>query len=373
MTAVLPANVELDARALPPGAWIVKSTDGKTQRCELSLGSKGAVELTWHSAEIRGKGEARISSRSYMQFELGLDGYAVSRLDRVTGDGAPVDQLTFAVSGNWNIANVSAPGLSEWTTSGEGAQRRLRLWFQKPVSTVTIQIEGWAPLGAADATAAGLSLENALRQEGYIGLKHGEGRHFAARSFEGLKRASREELATAVALPANAQPDRILHYNGTPGDARVEAEPEPSQTTLETQFAGIVRETSMTIGVRTRYSVVGRGPLRHEVELPANWVVRTVRATSLRAWEIVESNGKKMLVIDFTGRAKTGDEIRWSAELAVVVPAVGALHLDVPLPRAVGDAKSTETVEWILAADPATGAVWAGVDDPAPHLLRVSP
>ncbi len=351
VAAVLPSNVELDPKALPAGAWIVKSPDGKTQRCELTLGAKGSVALSWRSAEIRDKGEARISAQSYMQFELGLDGYAVSRLDRVQGDGSRVDQLTFKVVGDWNISSVAAPGLSEWTTSGDGAERRLRLWFQKPISSVTIQTEGWAALGSTDAPAAGLTLESALRQEGFIGLKHGDGRHFSARSFDGLKRASQEELASAVTLPSNAQPDRILHYNGSPGEARVEAEPEPSQVVLETQFSGVVRESSMTIGARTRFTVSGRGPLRHEVELPPNWVVRTVRATSMREWEIVDANGKKKLVVHFTGRAKTGDEIRWSVEAAITVPATDALHVELPQPRAIADAKTVETIDWILAAD----------------------
>ena len=351
LTATLPANVELDTKALPAGAWVIRSPDGKTQRCEIALGLNGAVALSWHSPDIRGKGEARITSQSYMQFELGLDGYAVSRVERVTGDGAPVDQLSYQVVGDWNIAAAAAPGLSEWTVSGEGAEKRLRLWFQKPISDVTIQIAGWAPLGAADAPAAGLSLENALRKEGFIGLKHGEGRHFAARSFGDLKRASQEELAAAVMLPADAQPDRILHYNGTPGEARVVAEPEPSQTTLETQFAGVLRENQMTVGVRTRYTVSGRGPLRHEVELPPNWEVRTVRATLLRDWEIVENAGKRRLVIHFSGRAVTGVEIRWSAEAPLAVPIKGALLLELPLPRTVADATTVETVDWILAAD----------------------
>ena len=351
LTATLPANVELDTKALPAGAWVVKSSDGKTQRCEITLGLNGAVALSWHSPDIRGKGEARITSQSYMQFELGLDGYAVSRVERVTGDGAPVDQLSYQIAGDWNIAAVAAPGLSEWTISGEGTEKRLRLWFQKPISDVTMQIAGWAPLGAADAPAAGLSLENALRTEGFIGLKHGEGRHFAAHAFGDLKRASQEELAAAVMLPADAQPDRILHYNGTPGEARVAAEPEPSQTTLETQFAGVLRENKMTVGVRTRYTVSGRGPLRHEIELPPNWEVRTVRATMLRDWEIIENAGKRRLVIHFTGRAVTGVEIRWSAEAPLAVPIKGALLLELPLPRTVADAATVETVDWILAAD----------------------
>src|SRR5205823_5745135 len=73
LTAVLPANVEFDTKALPPGAWIIKDADGKSQRCELALGSSGAVSLSWHSPDIRGISEPRISSLSYTQFELGAD------------------------------------------------------------------------------------------------------------------------------------------------------------------------------------------------------------------------------------------------------------------------------------------------------------
>ncbi len=158
LTAVLPANVELDTKALPPGAWISKDADGKLQRCAISLGLNGAVNLSWHSPEIRGKSESRISSSSYMQFEMGADDYAVSRIERATVDGAAVDQLAFLVSGDWEIAAVSAPGLAEWTVSGEGAAKRLRLWFQKAVSEAsTLQIHRLgAALGGRRTPAAGL-------------------------------------------------------------------------------------------------------------------------------------------------------------------------------------------------------------------------
>ncbi|HLX62897.1 MAG TPA: hypothetical protein VKX17_16595 [Planctomycetota bacterium] len=353
LTAVLPANVEIDAKALPSGAWITKDVDGKMQRCELALGSSGAVSLSWHSPDIRGASEPRISAQSYMQFELGADGYWVGRMERINVERAPVDQFSFQVIGDWHISSVAASGLAEWTVSGEGDARRLRLWFQKPISTTMIQIAGWAPLGAADALAAGVTLENALRKEGFIGLKHGGGRRFTAASLEGLKRSSQEELAAAVTLPEGAQPDRILHYNDSLGNARVQAELDPERTTLETQFAGILRDGRMLISARTRYTVLGSGPLRYEVELPPTWEIRTVRATLLRDWEIVESGGKKRLAIHFGTRATTGTEILWSAEAALAIPAQGSLRLDLPQPRAIGDPKTTESVDWIVGADPA--------------------
>ncbi len=190
----------------------------------------------------------------------------------------PVDQLSFHVLGDWEIATVSAPGLAEWTVSGTGAAKLLRLWYHKPVGDSTLVVTGWAPLGADAVPAAALSLDNAVRQESFIGLKHGEDRRFAARTLDTLKRASQEELAAAVALPPDIQPDLILHYYGAPANQVVAAELEPSDTTLDTQFAGIVRDGRLTIGARVRFTVTGRAPLRYDVELPPDWEIRTVRA-----------------------------------------------------------------------------------------------
>jgi hypothetical protein len=359
----LPAAMELETKALPPGAWVEVDAQTKTQRCEVDLGSGSAsadVALLWRSPDIRGKGTSQIASRSYSQLQASADGYAVVRVDRVTVDGPGVDQLTYKLLGNWDIATVTAQGLAEWTISGEGDARQLRLWFQKPVNEVIVQLAGWAPLPTdaagtearpAATQVAALSLEGALRQEGFIGLQYGSGRRFTARSLEGLKRASSQELAVMFTLPAESLPDRIYRCPQTPEKTLVSAELEAGQTTVETQVVGVVLPDRMTACVRSRYMVTGVGPLRHEIDLPPQWQVRTVRSNAMRDWDVVGDPGKQRLVIYFAARAATGTEIVWSAETPLTLPAGGPLSLDLPQPRCATEGKLTETVDWVLASD----------------------
>jgi len=350
VSVLLPKDVEVETKSMPPGAWIDKSGDG-AQRCQIELGnSGGAFALVWQSPDIRAKGASQISSRSYTQLQLGPDGYSVVRAERVTIDGSPVDQLSYKVIGNWEIAAVGAPDLAEWTVSGEGDAKVLRLWFQKPVSSVLVQIAGWAPLGTDTAQVAALSLDTALRQEGFIGLQHGDGRRFTANSLESLKRASSQDLSAMFTLPAESLPDRIYHSHEPPVKNPVTAELEPSQVSIETQIVGVIEPQRLLASVRSRYAASGRSPLRHEVELPAGWDVRTVRCNAMRTWEIVEDAGKRRLVVHFTGHAVSGTEVVWSAESPLQIGAQ-PLVLELPQPRAIADAKTTESIDWVLAAD----------------------
>lgn len=354
LAVVLPPNVELDAKGLPAGSWVEKDAAGKTQRCEVDLGGSGnEVRLAWQSPDIRGKGASQIASRSYAQLQLGADGYGVFRADRIAIDGPGLDQLVYKMSGDWDVSSVAAGDIAEWTVAGQGESRRLRVWFQKPVNQVLVQVNGWAPLTGVDAPLAVLVLENAARQEGFIGLQHGDGRRFTARSLEGLKRASTQELAAMFTLPAGSLPDRIYRWHEPPLTAPVCAEMEPGQTSIETQIVGVVKPGRLIACARSRYTVSGRTPLRHEVELPAGWEVRTCRSNALRSWEVLEAAGARRLVVYFTARAATGTEVIWSAEQPLPLPPDGALAVELPQPRALGDARTTETLDWVLAADQA--------------------
>jgi len=351
LTVILPKGVEIDSKSLPSGAWIEKTEDGAAQRCEIDLGGgTNRVLVAWQSADIRGKGISQIASNSYMQLQLGPDGYAIIRAERVSIDGSPLDQLSFKIIGNWEIATVAAADLAEWTVSGDGDERRLRLWFQKPISHSVIQINGWAPLGSEPLQVAALSLENALRQNGFIGLQHGFGRRFTASSLEGLKRSSTQDLAGQFTLPNENLPDRVYHTHEPAVNARVTAELDPSQVSIETQIVGVILPQRLLASARSRYAATGRTPLRHEVEMPAGWDVRTVRCNAMRTWEIVEKDGKRRLIVYFNSRAAQGTEVVWSAEFRLEFPNK-TLALDLPLPRCIADGKTTESIEWVLAAD----------------------
>ena len=360
LVALLPAGVELDAKKLPAGAWIERVVSGAVQRHEIDLGGSAvssALTLSWQSPDIRGKGTSQIASRSYTQFRMGAEGYDIFRAERVSIIGTPLDQLSFKLLGDWEIASITAANLSEWSVSGEGEERRLRIWFQKPVNDVSAQISGWAKLSTdAEAQTPGLSLENSVRQEGFIGLQHGESRRFTARSLEKLKRSSQQELGAMFTLPEASLPDRIYHFHQPPAGQLLSVELEQGQVSIETQIVGVIKPERLHASVRSRYIKEGtaaRTPLRHEVELPPEWEVRTVRSAAMRDWEIIDAGGKRRLVVHFNTRAATGTEVIWSAERPLQLPATGALTLDLPLFRAIAEAKTLQSVDWVLAADQA--------------------
>ena len=348
---LLPADVELDLKPLPAGAWVEKLPDGKTQRCSIDLGAGGDVCMRWYSPKIASKLASQIATRSYSQLRLGPDGYDVYRVEQVTVEGPGVARLEFRLLGAWEIATVTAGDLAEWGVSGEGEARRLKLAFHKPVQGAQLEITGWAPLGETEAPVAGLALDGALRHEGFIGLAHDPARRFAAASLKDLKRSSEGELSTLVKLPPERMPDRIFRFHEPPAGHRVSAEPVEGHVSIETQSVGVVRPGRLLIGVRSRYTARGRTPLRHEVVLPAGWTVRTVRSKAMRAWTIEEADGKRRLTVHFNARIANGAEVIWSAEQILEQPAAGTFTLPLEQPRASGDAKVHETLDWVLAAD----------------------
>jgi len=355
--AILPGGVELDTRRSPLGAWITRQPEQNRLLCEFDLDARQSeFNLVWQSPDIRAKGASQLSTRSYSHFRLGADGFAIARFEQVTINGSPLDQLSFLLSGDWDIASVSATDLAAWTVSGEGPARTLQVWYQKPVASTLIEIAGWAPLAFTDKPLPHLSLQNVLRQEGYIGLEHGAERRFTTESPTGLKRSSLEELARNFSLPPSAQPDRIYHWYEPPLASRVMAEMESHQATLETQLTGVVLPHVLQVYARSRYTATGRLPLRHEIDLPAGWEIRSVRGGNIRRWDILQDGAQRRLSIEFSDRDAKTAELLWSADVPFAAPvAAASVPLNLPLVRAtvnaVGGVRVNETTDWVLAAD----------------------
>ena len=343
----LPSNVELDQKG--KSIWVRKETG--EQICEMDLGAGGAVALSWRAPDIRAPQTVQIASRSLSLLGLQADGYSVTRMDRVTVEGPGVEVLSYRMVGEWEIVNATAANLAEWAVSGQGAERRLRLWFRKPVNSVQVHLSGRAPLGVAADEAAGLVLENAVRQAGFISLAHGGGRRFTAESLSVLKRTSWAQAQRDLGFNAPATGDRLYLFNEPQAGLRVAAEWEQGKTAVETRATGVVSPDRLTVCVRTRYASGDPMPFRHEVDLPDGWEILTVRGNLLRDWEIVQVGGTRRLVAFFTRRASKGTEVVWTAERRLEIPAEGALNLNLPLPRTRGIRE--EQVDWILGADPA--------------------
>lgn len=359
----LPLNVELDQK--DQAIWVTKEADA--QRCELDLGAGGPVNVSWRAPDIRAPQTVQIASRSLSLLDLESDGYRVRRGERVTVDGPGVEVLSYRIVGDWDVVKVTASDLAEWAVSGEGAERRVRLWFRKAVNGVQANFEGWAPMGAEAREVAGLILENAVRQDGFISLEHGGGRRFAADSLGELKRTSWAQAERELGFAAEAKGDRLYQFHEPKTGLRVGAEWEQGKTALETRAVAILHPEQMTLCVQTRYASGDPMPWRHEVDLPAGWEIVGVRGSLMRDWEIVGTGEQRRLIVHFSQRASQGAEVVWTAEQRLRWPAAGALSLGLPLPRVHGVAQ--ETFDWVLASDPALSVREAAGSDLRPLPL----
>jgi hypothetical protein len=352
LRVVLPSDLELNGAALPNGAWLRREPTDQGRCWVLGLGGGGAVVLRWHSPKIAGDLPARPTVTAFTSLVADSDGCLVSRWEDVAVESGAFERLFYRVLGAWEIFSVSAPELTDWAVEGAGAERRLALRFRKPTTSATIVFSGRALLTDAPTAAPGLALENALRQTGWLGLRHGAQRRFTADSLKNLRRVPEAEPRRAFALVAESGFDRVLRYHEIPEGESIQTEPVKIRADVETTATVVFRAESALCCVRSRYKTGGGGPSRQEVVLPTDWDVRMVRGTEVHSWEIKEAEDQRRLVIRFLSPARSGSEVVWSVESAVPLPLNGMpRRVKLPAVCAVADDERRETVVWSFAAD----------------------
>ncbi|MBN1442478.1 MAG: hypothetical protein JXA90_07195, partial [Planctomycetes bacterium] len=277
------------------------------------LGEAARFDVRWHFPGVEGQSASQIESLSYSELELVLDGYRVSRREKLTVKGLEVDAVTYRVLGGWSLRHVAAPELSQWSLVEKDGQTLLEVFFVRPVREIELAIDGWAPLDSEARPVASLGLGGASRQESYFGLRHGARRKWAASALGSLPRAD-EAMLTAV-FAVREPPYLIHHTYGSAEGERVSAEPVSGEVDLSTELIAVLQPQQIFLTGRTRYEVKTLGPFRQQVMLPAGWKVRRVEGTALRHWEVEDAADRTLLTVHLQRRAVTGDRVQWSAEL----------------------------------------------------------
>ncbi len=359
LRAELPDGAKVEARKSPiPGQargdrlpLLVRPEAGKTV-ATVDLGGAPGLELIWYFPKIEGQTGSQVESLSYSSFQLLDEGYLVDRRERIRVTGRPVDQIEFQVFGDWRITDVSGVDISEWSlasTEGNPGTEKLQIFFSGPISSADLRIRGRARMGDS-APAATLRLAGAARQETYMGLHHGGRRRFSPDVLSGMQRSSRQELLRAFKIPDGELPDRIYSLYGSGEGESLAAEGLRGDVVIDTDVVSLVDLDRLVVSVRSRYTVTGPGPLRHEVQIPKGWSVRTVRCAALRDWEVVPGDPADRLVLNFNERAPSGTEMTWSAESEF--PSLPeSLELPPLNSLAAGMQSVRERARWLVAAD----------------------
>lgn len=355
LTAELRAGARPEFRGAPAGVSVEEKGEASFLRADLGAASR--FELTWSFPKIAGKIASRLESVSYTIFSLTAEGYGVERLERVQVAGEPLDTFEYRVVGDWEIADVSAPELVEWAVAEKAGEKRLSLFFSRPRAELEARVSGLARVAADPVQAATLALVDAIREETFLGLRHGTVRRWRPEALGGARRVSRAELKR-VFPRAGDPPERLYHIYGSGQRATVAAQPREGTVTLDTHSVAVVGTERLILTTRSRFQVTAPatgsgtnvGPFRQELTLPAGWKPRAAQGETLRSWEATPlDGGGTRLVFFFEGRATSGTEVTWSAELSYE-----SLPDPLTLPRieseTFGQALREETIRLAVAA-----------------------
>ncbi|MCZ6795782.1 MAG: hypothetical protein O7J95_19415, partial [Planctomycetota bacterium] len=307
---------------LPTGAEPLLTATGEfalEKRGEVSvvtadLGRTGRLDLRWHFPGTEGQRASQVESTSLSLLELTVDGYRVSRTERLRVSGEPVSSVEYRIDGDWRIARVAAPELSEWSVVEVEGTRRLHVFFYRDVREAQLDVEGWSPLGDGEGPVASLSLLGAARQESYFGLRHGARRRWTPDSLAGTRRTSVPELPPGLAIDPRERPDRLHHIYGSGQAERLAATALEGNVQLTTRSVLVVDPRRLLISSRSRYRVSGPGPFRQQITIPGSWSVLAARGDVLRDWETSEEGGNTIITFHLKRRARSSDELLWSAE-----------------------------------------------------------
>lgn len=359
LRAELPAGAKVEARRAPGGQSaageafpLVVTQEPERTRLTADLGGADRIELVWSFPKVEGQMGSQVESLSYSRLDLSAEGYTIQRSERVRVTGRPVDSLEYLLEGDWQVTEVRGADVSEWSVLsdvGAPVRKRLQVFFAKPVDSAQLEIAGVARLEDA-APLATLALSGAVKQETYVGLRHARLRKFRPDVLSGMQRAASQDLAQRFRIAPDASPDRIYHAYGSASGEMLAVERVETRADVDTEIVLVIEPDRLVLTARSRYTVSGPGPLRHEVPLPAGWSVRNVKCDALREWEVLEDGTAQRLVIAFENRAGTGTEILWSAE-RLYSSAPETLELPPLRATAVGVTTLRENSRWIFAAN----------------------
>ena len=314
---------------------------------QVDLGWQNNLRLSWTFPETSGQSSSQALSTSYSLLQLDIDGYVVTRTEKLRVNGQPLPFATYRIVGDWQISDVTAPNLSEWTLLEEEGERRLRVFFSQPTNAATLLVTGWSPLSNEPTQVASLGLIAAVRQESYFGLRHARLDRWQQNSLSGLERVSIRDLKRSFRIQENLSPDRIYRAFNAAENNNVSSEATDSTVRLSSEGVVFVGRNQVSIVVKSTFRIQGLGPFRQEISLPPNWRVQTAQGTTLRSWDVVESDQSRQLVLFYNRRTDSETEVIWRAQLDAP-----EFPLALPLLQTVTSDQTldSDSIHWTLAA-----------------------
>ena len=292
---------------------LVKTGEGDAATESISIPAPERTQLTiaWRPPEVQGAVDAIVQVETKTAVSVEDAGIALVSQTTVRVPQGSIADLSFDLPKGLSIRGISGPHMAGWELNEENNQRRLRVFFSPAITeSTTIHLDLFLDRKIDDtesaieiATAAPLEV---TRESEVIAVFSSD--TFQVRSGQSDK-VTRIDVATSAGLlpqrpktaASSSSPRVAWRHVERPYQAQFIVGRQAPKTTATVQHAVLVSRRKVDISSLMAATLNGAPRASISFQLPENYLLINVNATSMQDWFVTESDGTnpRTLTVEF--------------------------------------------------------------------------
>ena len=285
----------------------VAKTDDAAASIVVPVGSGRPLTIAWRPPQQNGMVDAIVHVDTATTVQLDDRGISETSRFSISVPQGTVADLSFAVPEGLKVRGLSGPQLSGWESNEVDGQRRLRVFFNPPVSGTThVDAQLFVAESVTEDEAA-ISLPtvaplDVTRDAGTIVVSATDSFSLRAGQTDGLRQIETSQQSNTRPGNSAAQQRLAWRYAARPFSLQFVAARRQAESTARVEHAIVVQRRKVQLGTRMVATLKGAPRSALTFELIDGYLPLAVQATALSDWYVTESDGvsPRSLTVEFT-------------------------------------------------------------------------
>jgi len=285
----------------------VATTNNTAALIVVPVGSGQPLTIAWRPPQQQGMVDAIVHVDTATTVQLDDRGISETSRYSISVPQGTVADLSFVVPEGLKVRSLSGPQLSGWETNEVDGQRRLRVFFNPPVSGQThVDAQLFVTESVTDdettialPTIAPLDV---TRDAGTIAVSATDSFSLRAGQTDGLRQIEISQQPNARPGDSTTQQRLAWRYAARPFSLQFVVARRQAESTARVEHAIVVQRRKVHLGTRMVATLKGAPRSALTFELIDGYLPLSVQATALADWYVTESDGAspRSLTVEFT-------------------------------------------------------------------------
>ena len=283
----------------------VAKTDNTAASIVVPVGSGQPLTIAWRPPQQQGMVDAIVHVDTATTVQLDDRGISEASRFSISVPQGTVADLSFAVPEGLKVRSLSGPQLSGWESNEVDGQRRLRVFFNPPVSGQThvdaqLFVDESVTEDETTISLPTIAPLDVTRDAGTIVVAATDSFSLRAGQTDGLRQIEIGQQANA--RPAAVQQQLAWRYAARPFSLQFVAARRQAESTARVEHAIVIQRRKVQLGTRMIATLKGAPRPALTFELIDGYLPLSVQATALADWYVTESDGvsPRSLTVEFT-------------------------------------------------------------------------